>query len=231
MHCKYCGVRVDDNVLVCPLCHEKLDGYDEEKPSLYPEKQVLLVKKKHTHMTFNNLYLGISLAVFLTSLAVNFTLTPNVQWCWLTILIAMYGYLLVKNTILANTSIAVKVLLQCIMIVALLFGFSAVFEKWDPMAHPLYFISEYAFPLTIGIGNLVMVIFTCIRAKKHPAILVDCLFLLLLGLIPIILYAFYLLEILWPSLIVAVFSGVSMLLCVALGHKDIKEEFQKKFHM
>ncbi len=230
MRCKYCGVEVDDNVLVCPLCHEKLDGYDSEKLALYPPKDKA-AKKKRSHVSFTRLYWGIAIGVFFAALGIDLGLTPNVQWFWLVGLVAVYAYLLVQNTILSNSSIAVKVLLQCLLVVGLLFSFAAIFEQWDPKSQPSYYVTQYAMPLTLCISNIVMVIFTWIWARRHPVILVDCIFLLLLGFLPIILYACRVIEILWPSLIVAVFSAISILLCFALGHRAIKEEAQKKFHM
>lgn len=231
MRCKYCGVEVKDNVKICPICHEKLEGYLPDAPSMYPPKDSVKRKRKHTHFTFDNLYWGIGLAVWICCLAVCEALTPTLQWHWLVIVLILYGYLFVRNTILSNSSIGLKIFTQIIMILAVLISSLNIFKGLNLYHDPMYWILEYALPIVLGTGLVIMIVFVCIFAKRRPSLIVDCVFMMLLGYAPIIMYLTGNVTHLWPSLTVSIVATLAIISCFMFGRKELLDELKKRFHL
>ncbi|MEG1609133.1 MAG: DUF6320 domain-containing protein, partial [Clostridia bacterium] len=103
MRCKYCNVQIDCKTKICPLCHEKLDDIDEGLPQIYPDKPLRNEKKRK--LSANLIYILVSAIIFIPCLAISLILTPTIPWFWIIGILAVYGYVLVYNTIMSSHSI------------------------------------------------------------------------------------------------------------------------------
>ena len=103
MHCKYCGVSIDDDSKICPLCHELAVDDGKETNSNFPPKTEK-ARKPGSRVNFHNLYISIAILVAGVCVAINLTLTPDVYWFTIVMAVLAYGYLTVANTVMSNSS-------------------------------------------------------------------------------------------------------------------------------
>lgn len=232
MRCKYCNVEVLGEATLCPLCHEKLeaDGDASQIAPTYPPKRARK-RTRHTHFTFNNVYLFVAAVLFLIGLTVNLMLTPRVQWFWLIGLVALYGFLLIRYTILSAHSIGMKILQQAAMILILVLASYQVFRHVRLDAYPKNLALEIALPSILSVSTLVMGILTAVHARRRPSVLIDCMLLSALGLLPLILYFARVLQTLYGGIVSACVSAITILCCLFFGRHELGEEFRKKFHL
>lgn len=233
MRCKYCDVEIKSETAVCPLCQEKLRKTDErqaqEQAPYYPPKNTEK-RKIHTHFTFTNVYLVISMILFFVAIPLSLTLTPQYQWFWLVALLALYGYVLVRNTVMSSNSIGVRVFLQAALICALLLSAHRIFKPY-PSSQPNWAI-EFALPTVLLISEIVMTVLTAVFAKRQPSVLIDCVVIsALVGFIPLILFGVGVIENPLLSSICGGLSAVSIICCVGFGRRELLEEFKKKMHL
>lgn len=231
MRCKYCKIEIEGQTTVCPLCQEKLrkDEPERQEAPFYPPK-VPRNEKKHTHFTFTNVYLVSSVILFFISLAVALTVTPQVQWFWLVALLALYGYVLVRNTVMSSHSIGVRVFLQAFLISALLLSAHRIFEPFNG-EQPNWAL-EFGLPCVLLISELVMTVLTAVFAKRKPSVLLDCVSIsAILGFIPLILFGAGVISDPLLSAICGAISMISIICCIGFGRRELAEELKKKLHM
>ena len=95
----------------------------------------------------------------------------------------------------------------------------------------MYWILEYALPIVLGTGLIIMIVFVCIFAKSRPSLIVDCVFMMLLGYAPIIMYLTGNVTHLWPSLAVSIVATLAIISCFMFGRKELLDELKKRFHL
>ena len=234
MRCKYCNVEVACQSKICPLCHEKLSlpenlNMEYEAPKAYPEKRkpARKVKKK---LSVTRLYISISLTVFLLSVPINLLTTPNLFWFAIVGVLAIYGFILVANTILSNNGIGTKIFWQAVGILAVLLTVNYLLDKQAPQYSPSW-VWDYGLPAILIIASITTGIYTSIAIKYWSSAVIDTLAISALGYLPIILYACK--VVVHPALAIAcacVSTVIIIFVCI-LGRKILVSEFKKKFHV
>ncbi|MEG1394441.1 MAG: DUF6320 domain-containing protein [Clostridia bacterium] len=261
MRCKYCNIEIEGRAKVCPLCHEKLERPTvEEKPiapavdendnivdeksnsivnasdkfvaveekSFYPPRENQAKVKKP--LTFNTIFFLVSIPLFLICLTINVLTTPHLLWFYLVGACEVYIYLLVRNTIHSANSIAVKILWQGIMLFFMVWIAETVFVRFE-LPNTEKWVLEYALPAVIGISVIVMAIFTAVLGKKQPAMILDCIFLSIVGYIPIIFYACHLVEHSIFAIVIMLLSSITIACCVIYGRAVLVADIRKRFHV
>ena len=224
MHCKYCDIDIETNSKICPICHEKLEDYDENLPKAFPDK--IKRKRKHKHFTLINIYILVSVLIFITAVTTNYLTDKTVLWCYILGGVLLYGLILIKNTIMSNYSIGAKVFVQTLSISLLILLTALVTDTYsDKWAY------NYAMPVVHMVSVLVLGILVACFIQSDRNNLVSLILFSLLGIIPLILFWTNVLDVLWPSLVDAIFSIGVILATVIFGHKEIKNEFRRKFHI
>lgn len=229
MRCKYCNVEINCKTKICPLCHEKLDEFDETLPQIYPVKQLKSEKKKK--LSANWIYILISAIIFIPSLAVNLIVTPSIQWFWIVGILAVYGYVLVYNTILSSHSISSKILIQTAFGIGFIFAIYAVFRELDPTISQREWLFDFALPCVIAVSIITMTVMAMVFSRTNHAALLDCIMLSCMGYLPIILYAAGVVADPALAYFCAVLCSVSIIACAIVGRKKVWLEFKKKFHV
>ena len=224
MHCKYCNVDIETGTKICPICHEKLDDIDESLPKAYPDK----VKRKHQHkhFTLQNIYILVSLIVFLMAVTINYLTDSSILWCYIVGGVLVYGLVLIDNTVLSQYSIGAKVFVQTLSILLLIF-----LVQWITHTMSSMWAYNYAMPIVHMVSSVVFAILVASFFKKDRNNLVSVIVFSILGAIPIILELSGVLTVLWPSLADVIVSIIIILTVVVFGHKEIKNEFRRKFHI
>lgn len=228
MRCKYCGVDIDCKTKICPLCHEKLDQQDSTLPQIYPPKTAPTKKRKWSAIWIYTLICAI---VFIPSLAINLIVTPNIHWFWIVFSLAIYGYIVVYNTILSSHSAGSKILIQATFGVAFIFVIYAVFKNLDPLISQKQWIFDLAVPLVIAISILTMFIMSLALSKRNTSLLLDCVFLSFTGYLPLIFQASKLVTNPILTYVCAVLCSLSIIICTIVGRKQLYTELKKRFHI
>ena len=225
MHCKYCGVTIDDD---SKLCHELAVDDGKETNSNFPPKTEK-AKKPRSRVNFHNLYISIAVLVAGICVAINLTLTPDVYWFTIVMAVLAYGYLTVANTVMSNSSsIWIKIFWQILMITLILWAAQSVLNPlFDESAN---WLLDYALPLILGISVVALGITAASLIRKEPSLLVDNLLISLIGFLPIVLYAANVIESVIPSAICAGLCGLSIFCFIAFARDELWAEIVRRFH-
>ena len=227
MRCKYCGVTIDDDSKVCPLCHELAVDDGKETNSNFPPKTEK-AKRPRSRVNFHNLYISIAVLVAGICVAINLTLTPDVYWFTIVMAVLAYGYLTVANTVMSNSSIWIKIFWQILMITLILWAAQSVLNPlFDERTN---WLLDYALPLVLGISVVALGITAASLIRKEPSLLVDNLLISLIGFLPIVLYAANVIESVIPSAICAGLCGLSIFCFIAFARDELWAEIVRRFH-
>lgn len=229
MRCKYCNVEIGCKAKVCPLCHEKLedDNSTDALPSAYPSKST---KKERKYLSPSSLYLSIAVSIFVLCVPINLLTTPEVYWFGIVGILGVYGFVLVRNTILSNNSIGVKIFWQCLWALIVLLVVNVILSRQIPELTGAW-VWNYGLPTILLSSTLVVGIYTAIAFRFWNDVIVDAMCVSAIGFIPIILYAFNVITQPAMSITCACVSSVVIIFCGILGRKSLINEFRKRFHV
>lgn len=232
MRCKYCNVEIGCKTKICPLCHEKLEyDNDEEAATLaqaYPAK--VKTKKKRRRISASSLYLSIAVTLFVLSIPINLLVTPEIYWFGLVGIIGVYGFVLVRNTVLSNNSIGVKIFWQCLWMFIVLVVVNEILSRQLPQLTGAW-VWNYGLPTILLVSTLVVGIYTAIAFRFWNDVIVDAICVAIVGFLPVILYAFKVVDEPAMSIACACVSSVVIIFCGILGRKSLISEFRKRFHV
>lgn len=235
MRCKYCDVEVACKSKICPLCHEKLAlpenldlTYEEQKA--YPDKQKQQKRKSLRKMTAIRLYLCVAIAIFILCIPINLLTTPNLYWFAIIGVLALYGFILVNNTILSNNGIGIKIFWQGVGILAVLLTINYLLDKQAPQYSPSW-VWDYGLPAILIVASLVTGIYAALASKFWRGAVIDALIISALGYLPLILFAVK--VVIHPALSIAAtcVSTIMIISCCIFGRKTLISEFKKRFHV
>ena len=227
MRCKYCGVSIDDDSKICPLCHELAVDDGKKTNSNFPPKTEKL-RKTGSRVNFHNLYISIAILVAGICVALNMTLTPGVYWFTIVMAVLAYGYLTVANTVMSNSSIWIKIFWQILMITLILWAAQSALNSW--FDESTNWLLDYALPVILGISVIALSVTAASLIRKEPSLLVDNLLISLIGFLPIILYAANVIESVIPAAICAGLCGVSIMCFIAFARDELWAEIVRRFH-
>ncbi|MDE6614348.1 MAG: hypothetical protein K2K24_02450 [Clostridia bacterium] len=239
MRCKYCNVEIGCKSKICPLCHEKLHidskvdlplDANDELPNAYPPKKREKVPVKKRLLSPASLYLSIALALFILCVAINLRLTPNIYWFAFVGAVLVYGFILIKHTVLSNNSIGIKIFWQAVAIFVILIALNYL-VKDQIVNYITNWVWNWGLPAIFIVSTLVVGIYTSVAFHKWHSVIIDALAVSALGFIPIILYACGVVDKPVLSIICACLSSIGIIFCAILGRKTLISEFKKKFHV
>lgn len=228
MRCKYCGINVDDDSKICPLCHEILE--DDGKPvnENFPPKTAASAKKRDSRFSFSNIYIAVAAVIFFSCLGLNLGLTPDVLWFTVVFAVLLYGYLTVVNTVMSSSSLWLKIFWQIVMITLVLWAAQSVLNPL--MEERNNWLADYALPILLTISVLALGITAACLFHKEPSLLVDNLIISLIGLVPIILYAADVIDVLAPTVVCTIVCAISLIGFIAFAREELWAEIVRRFH-
>lgn len=234
MRCKYCNIEVACQTKICPLCHEKLSLPENldmpyDAPEAYPEKIKTPTRKKKRRSA-TGIYVSIALTAFFLSIPINILTTPKLYWFAVVGVLAIYGFIMIANTILSNNGIGIKIFWQGVGILSVLLTVNYLLDKQAPQYSETW-VWDYGLPTILIIASITTGIYTAVAHKYWSSSVLDTLIISALGYFPLILYACKVIA--HPVLAIAaacVSTGIIIFCCI-LGRKTILSEIKKKFHV
>lgn len=220
--CNKCKIEVNSIRKTCPLCLSVLETDNTEYEKKYPTPKFLPHKK--------NLFLRIlsflSFIGIFASVIINFMTYEKGEKLWSVIVIFNIGYfwLLVKSTFKKEGNIPVRLVVQTIAVSVLVY----VIDRFSDNSG---WAINYVIPF-ITMASLLSILSLSIGSKhryiNHFSHIITAIFL---GFVPVILWLFDWADILWPSLVAAGFSFITIIGMVIIGDRDTKDEIKKRFHI
>ncbi|MBI9009769.1 MAG: hypothetical protein JEZ05_07045 [Tenericutes bacterium] len=221
--CDKCNIEIETKQLYCPLCHQVLTG--ETDPSfieVYPE-YVSLTRKILPTVKKTLLLLSI-LAIVIVAL-INTLAFNGVYWSLIPIGSTLYFWLLLRVGVLSRRNMAFRIAFLTVLLIALL-----VLIDYRTVPENNGWSFDYLMPLLLFSCNLAIFFIILVRRLNYRDYFFYLLIVIVFSLIPLILVAFDVLTILWPSLVAFGLALFILLFLIVFFPKTIKEELQKRFH-
>ena len=224
MRCKYCGVEVESDTFVCPLCHEKMEIDDKILPlnGMFPPKRKRQLNRKKIPLFA--WYFFLSISVFIVAIVVDFCVPVGVHWSYAVGAMILYGAFLIKFVIMARTSVGVRVFWQFVAMIITGYIIATVFNEYE-------ILLSYIVPVIIIVSIIVQSSFCVFYAKRKRSIFLSSMIISLLGFVPIILHACGQPSVLWLAITSAVLGAGALIGNIAFGNKKIAFELQKRYHL
>lgn len=216
--CNKCGVLVQDDTQICPLCRCVLEqGTGEDS---YPD--VLLTVRRLKKLS--NVCLFFLLLVSTVLGAINYQYYNGMLWCLIPIAAMAYGYLVLRYAILSKSGYRAKimVLVACgIGLVVLIDGVTG-FHGWS---------LNVVLPGGLMFVDGIIVALMFINRKSWQSYIVFQIGMVFISLIPLVLWRMGLIT--WPllSLIGEAVAIFLVLGSVIIGDRGAREELQRRFHI
>lgn len=222
--CPSCNVYVNTDRKTCPLCYDVLKDIDkvELDSPIYPD---YIVKRKKSNL-FLKIVIFVCLFTILSTLVIDLSTHQDGDDYWFpyAAISMVYVYILIKNSIMSKYNTAYRVVVQMLALSLLTFLI-------DYFSHSTGWSYNYVIPLLSVVSSFVIVIVALAKKGKYSEYIFCLISSLIIGVIPLILWSFKLVAVLWPSLVAACFSIMVFLGMIIFADKATKEEFDKRFHI
>ncbi len=222
-HCKYCNVDVKTSEKYCPLCYNVLDGEGDNAVDFYQKRQ----EDDKTHKisyTLYKIFFLITLAVLATCIFINVLTYNGVIWCTLVGFSMLYIWILIAHTILSKRSVFEKIFFQLAGIIAIVVICNDI-SKGD-------WLLNYVLPSIQLVTAFCLIFVSLVMKNRYKVVLPFFLMYILLLITSIILICV-------PGAdTFGILSEINLILCglaivgtLVFGHKTLRTEFAKKFHL
>lgn len=220
--CLSCGVVVDEAHARCPLCQRELSSSDAVPENRwYPHYTVAKAERK------NNLHLKIiGYLVFVICsicIIVNLLSGANRFWSIDVLSSVLYGWLMIRHTILSKAHPGAKILVQ-------VFGISGLLFVLNILTGSTRWSVNYVFPFLVIAATLLITIMIISKKTTWKDYIGHMITLILLGFAPLILYGFGLSQVLWPAITAAMYALLTLIGMLLFSEKGFKNELIRRFH-
>jgi len=224
-YCDKCHVEVRTNQQYCPLCHQVLNGEpDANHMEIYPEfvpltREILPLTKK--------VILFITVVAILTLLIVNLAGWDGRMWSLIPIGSILYTFLVLRIGIFSRQNIAFKLAILTTVLIGIL---NAIDQQATADINRGWALN-YVTPLSLLSCNSAISMIIWIKRINYRDYIFYLLTILVFSLVPLILFAFDVIQILWPSVVAFGAAIFILLVIIFFFPKSIKEEIHKRFHL
>ena len=228
--CPQCKVILYNKAATRPLCHcvvEELEGAEEKRVlekfgagAPYPN-----VQRRHKWVRFAlRLVLFVFVIVEALLLLINYLTTPHFWWAAITGVALAYGYLFLVVWIRNDSGFALKVGLQIMFTMVVLF-------EIDKFTGNYGWALQWAIPGVILLGDGIVFILMMLNRSRWVSY---SLLLILMGVCSIAIICLYFTGVIGnlvlPVICVAV-TGIYLLGTITFGEHDVKRELGRRFHI
>jgi hypothetical protein len=230
--CKRCNVELDNSLTRCPLCQQPVEG-ESIGDRTYPlygrrnEKGELIEdqdhKARHRKRRLQNLFIFGTILLLSVTIVVNAMTFRGEYWGVYVVSSVFYLWFSIKHTILSNNRACRKILLQAVSLSA----FMAVIGVMIPDFHSLI---DYGIPLVLSLAVGVEGLLLHFRKSRWKAYVRDFFVMDLLGYLPILLFAVGIIDVLWPSVVAALVSFLTLSSQFAFSFRRFKDELRRLLH-
>jgi hypothetical protein len=221
--CNKCNITISTNQKYCPLCHQRLDGEnDEHIVEVYPE-----------YVSFNRTLLPITRKIigFLTVMAIIIVVTVNIAswngalWSLIPVGSIVYFWLLVRYGVFAKQNIAFKLAFLTTVLAFLIILI-------DQFTYPLNngWAINYVTPFLLMACNLAISVIIWIKRIDYRDHILYLLTIAIISIVPLILYFVNVIKVAWPALSAFGTAIFILMFIIFFFPKSIGDEIKKRFH-
>lgn len=220
--CLQCGVFIDESLKKCPLCHRNiLDAKTSLKSSWYPTYNIARIDR---HMSFQSkMILFLSITIISVCLLIN--LLSGIEHPWVLYVAGpvLYLLLLIHSTILSNSHVGTKILLQILGISNMLFiiDFLSGYYRWSV---------NVIIPFLVIMGTFLITIILIKKRMLWNEYIGYVITMIFLGFIPAVLYLIGIANIIWPSAVSALYALLTTVGMLMFSNKKFRNEIEGRFH-
>ncbi|MCD8156058.1 MAG: DUF6320 domain-containing protein [Clostridiales bacterium] len=221
--CWNCGVQLRDPVPVCPLCkciaeREEGENLRQIYPYPYTERGI-----KKIQMALN-IYLFAAIVTEVLLIVINYALGGPARWLILIAAFLAYGYVTLKVSIQMRTGYQLKMVLQTLLGVAVLFviDLETGFGGWS---------LNYVLPAAYILTDVVIVILMFVNNRNWQSYIPLQSFDIACCVIPFVLYHFYFVTNLIMAIIAASVAVLTFAGTILVGGKRARDELYRRFHV
>jgi hypothetical protein len=214
-------VNIENPVEHCPLCYSVLTQYNSEPEVLsYPD----LIEQAEKYNIIYRILLFLSITVGGGCLTINILTYVDYWWSFIVIANILYMWVTIGTAIRKHTRIGFNILIQAISLSALLIII-------DYFAGNNHWALNYAVPLLLVTAMLSITIIIIVKRIALNRFILYFFLIALLGFIPVILLAFNVVTVAWPSIASAFYSAISLVSIFIFADNATKIELKKRFHI
>lgn len=219
--CERCGVEINNPIERCPLCYTPLVQKDNfpEIPS-YPD----LLGQAERYNLVRRVMIMLSLAISTICLTINILAGHRVWWSLIVIGNILYMWIAISTAVRKRARLGYNILIQAISLSALL-----VLIDWFS-GHSNWALN-YVVPFLLITATLSITVIIIVRRMDARSFILYFILTALIGFVPIILVAVGQINVLWPALVAALYSGLSLISLFIFADRVTKQELKKRFHL
>lgn len=227
-YCPDCKIHISTKTDRCPLCHKSLpDACDQDVTKTYPDF-VPLKKKSRRLVKFVSL---IAIILIFSSVIINWATWSGRLWSVVFSVHVLYFWLLSLISFKKTVHLGLKLMTHAIALTLLLVIINMFADSIDTISRVSWSVS-YAMPI-IFIGLIIAIDIIVIFNKKQN--LLDYLLfqfsLCVIGFIPLLLVLCGVAQPIYPGIIAAACSFLTLIGFAIFANKMILSEFGRKFHV
>ena len=219
--CKKCNVSVENDELICPLCHSVLEkGDGSSKESMYPSIEFDL---KRYHIAIR-IFVFSAIFLELVLLFINYIKTPGLWWSVICGGGIVFAFITLKSTLSNNTGHIMNLFIQAVSAIGLtiLIDYIVGYTGWSV---------DYAIPTTIFVMDSLIVILMIVNRNSWQNYLLLQIFMNMLGLLMVVLYMFGVVKHPLLNFIALICSVVIFIATITIGEKTAENELKRRFHI
>lgn len=222
--CKKCHVEIMDDTHTCPLCKSVLIEVEGQHSDLIANGYPDLAFTSDGFHLLNRIMVFLSIMITLTSIVVNYAFYSGVLWSVISIAIVLYSWTIVRHAIINSFQLASKIMVQCISaaVIVVCIDYVIGYRGWS---------INYVVPQISIAANISVFVLLIISKLDWKRFVLQILAMGFLGLIPMLLLVFGLVEHPLMSYIASGISVVIVLFTLVFGDKSVKTEIIRRFHI
>lgn len=220
-YCKNCKVTVNNPLERCPLCFTGLVPQDNEPEfQSYPA----LLQKAERYNIIQRILVMLSLAVSVVCLTINILTFQRLWWSLIVIGNILYMWIAISTAMRRRSKLGFNVLIQAISLAAIL-------VLIDMFSGHNNWALNYVVPFVFVTATMCITVIIIVKRMDSRSFILYFFLTALIGFIPVLLVAAGQVTVLWPSLVSAIYSGLSLISLFIFADKSTKQELKKRFHL
>lgn len=216
-YCEHCKVHVKGNRIDCPLCDNTLIGTESE--DVFP-----IIPSTYRYNLILRIMLFLTITISALSISIQLMFPINLNWPLFVIVgmvcIWISLYLVMKQRHNIPKSIVWQV--NVIIIFAILWDLWMGWNGWS---------IEYVLPISYVVAMIVMIITAYVMKLNMKDYIIYILLDGVFGFVPIIFLCFGIIEFIYPSIICATLSVISLSAFILFKGEEIKDELNRRMHL
>lgn len=225
MRCESCGVSVEPAHQACPLCRRNVQGKDENhlvRNSWYPVYES--AEEQHASSSLVSKWLTfLAVSVMGISVLINLLGNREVWWSLTLIPCVLYAWLSIRHTLMSGSHLGGKIIVQ-------LLGLSGMLLWINVASGTSYWSTGYVIPFLMMAATLLITVICCSKKMGWREFAGYLLTLILLGIVPLLLYAVGMSHVLWTAVAAAVYALLTFSGMCLIADKGFRKEMKRRLH-